>query len=181
MSTTKSWYGVKTLYRWTPHGSPRNVDRFFDRGGTLVEERVVVFRATNAADAIRKAEREARAYSKLVVKNPYGEQVVTRYLGACDCFEMFGAPANGEEVFSETYRVASVIRDRAVCDRFLGSTSEGRHPRRRYSDGDVERMVRERLRPARRPARVHGLRDSPARSGRKDGKDNDLNGVIDGR
>ncbi len=136
MKAKQKWFAVKTLHRWVPQGRPVKADRSFDRGGTLVEERVLLFRAPTPSEAIQMAERAARQYAKDRFTNPYGETVVTRYLNACDCFELFDDPGNGAEVFSTTCAISKRTSDRGLCDRYFGSRSENRRPRKRYSDGE---------------------------------------------
>jgi hypothetical protein len=55
MKAKQKWFAVKTLHRWVPEGRPVKVDRSFDRAGTLVEERILLFRAATPAEAIRIA------------------------------------------------------------------------------------------------------------------------------
>jgi hypothetical protein len=108
------WFAVKTLYRSAPRGRPTSPDADYDRGGSLVEERVVVFRAESHAKAIQQAERDAKRYARGALRNAYRQKVVMRYLGQCDSFEMFDSPGRGAEVFSETYRVPLRVSDAAV-------------------------------------------------------------------
>jgi len=58
------WFAVKTLYRTRVVGRPARRDAAYDGDANVVEERVVLFRARSFDDAIRKAEREARAYAR---------------------------------------------------------------------------------------------------------------------
>jgi hypothetical protein len=57
------WYAVKTLYRSEGLGRPTATDSAYDPAATLVEERVVLLKARSFQDAIRAAEKEARAYA----------------------------------------------------------------------------------------------------------------------
>ena len=59
-----NWYGAKTLYRYRARGRARRPDRGFNRENTLVEERVVLFRARSFDEAISRAEAEAISYSE---------------------------------------------------------------------------------------------------------------------
>jgi hypothetical protein len=84
------WYGVKTLLRIVAGGEPRNADAGYDASSTLLEERVVLFRAGSFADAIAQAEAEIAEYcaaTRLV--NVYGQRVRAKYLGVADAFELF--------------------------------------------------------------------------------------------
>src|SRR5213594_645274 len=119
--TRVTWYGVKSLYRWHASGRPRAKDARFDARVSLVEERVVLFQARTFGEAIRAAEKEARAYVKGKHVNPYGQQVRIRYLGAVDAFQMFGPPGRLVEVFSNTELVPKRVPDRVVVDRRMGS------------------------------------------------------------
>jgi hypothetical protein len=65
-----SWFGVKTLFRTRAIGPPRAADGAFDPGIVLIEERIVLFRASGFDDAITRAETEARRYAKTIHRNP---------------------------------------------------------------------------------------------------------------
>ncbi len=112
------WFGVKTLFRTAAVGKPDAPNGAYN--STLVEERIVLFRARSFEDAIREAEREARVYARASHLNPYGQRVVTRYLGACDAFELFDPPRAGAEVFSTTEVVAKRVSDKGVVNQRLG-------------------------------------------------------------
>ena len=126
MVKKKGWYGVRTLYRTSPVGRPRGTDRLYSREVTLVEERVVVFRARSLAEAIRKAEAEAKNYTADWHRNPYGQRVRTSYLGYVDAYEMNDELVDGAEVFSETEVVSRKVADRAVAKRLVGQTESRR-------------------------------------------------------
>ena len=122
--TSWRWFGVKSLYRTRAFGEPTHTDRDFDPSFTLVEERVIILRARGFDDAIRRAEIEAREYARSTAyRNPYGQRVRVRYLGACDAYEMVEPPESGREVFSATEPVDMSVGDRKVIDRFLGAES----------------------------------------------------------
>ncbi len=133
MAPVWKWYGVKTVYRLEPAGPPEATDKDFWGEGSLVEERIVVFRARTFSEAIRKAEREATAYAASIRdRNPYGQRLVTRYLGACDAYEMTDAPlTSGSEVFSMTELVRRSVKDDAVVDKRLGCEESVRDTARR--------------------------------------------------
>jgi hypothetical protein len=114
------WFGVKTLFRTAAAGKPLATDKAYDPRMTLVEERVVLFRARGFGQAIRAAEREAVSYARHRHVNPYGQRVVTRYLGACDAFELFDPPGSRKEVFSATEIVSKRVGDKAVMRQHLG-------------------------------------------------------------
>jgi hypothetical protein len=119
-ATKRVWFGVKTLFRTEAVGKPTVRDRAYDANASLVEERVVLFKAHSFAAAIRAAEAEARRYAGHRHVNPYGQQVITRYLGACDAFELFDAPGEKAEVFSTTDVVPKDVADRHVIEQRFG-------------------------------------------------------------
>ena len=125
------WYGVKSLYRSFAIGRPRAVDSRFDRRVTMVEERVVLFKARSFEESIRAAEVEAREYAKSRHVNPYGQQVRVRYLGAVDAFELIGGPSHKGEVFSTTALVPKRVGDRTVVNRRLGPVESKAESRKR--------------------------------------------------
>ncbi len=106
-----NWYGVKTLYRTTAQGEPESVDRYYDPEATMVEERVVLFRASSFDEASDEAAKEARAYAKGKRLNRYGQRLQKRFLGVTDAFELFDAPGPGAEVFSATLVVPTSVSD----------------------------------------------------------------------
>jgi hypothetical protein len=136
------WYGVKTLYRTQAVGRPRNVDAHFDSDCTLIEERVVIFRARSYEEAIQKAENEARSYPLPSYRNIYGQRVVQRYLGTCDAYELFDPPAPSREVFSSTEVVSgSVTNEEIVSRRFGDEMRPNRSARTKFMDAELLREV----------------------------------------
>ena len=132
------WFGVKTVFRVAATGRPVATDSAFDPQMTLVEERVVLYRATSGANAIRAAERDARAYSRDTHRNPYGQRVVWRYLGACEAYEMFEPPGDGREVFSTTEVVPKTRTDRSVISQRVKPVESRREYRSRRNILDQE-------------------------------------------
>jgi hypothetical protein len=128
------WFGVKTLYRTVAVGKPTATDGAYDPKGTLVEERVVILRARNHAEAHRKAKAEATRYAKRAHINPYGQHVRTRYLSASESFELFDQPGELAEVWSSTYVTATTVRDGQIVVRALGphETSAQRKRRKKF-------------------------------------------------
>jgi hypothetical protein len=114
---------------------------------TLVEERIVLFKARDGDEAIQQAEREARHDARDMHINPYGQKVITRYLGACDAYEMFEAPGAEHEVFSTTQVVTKKVTDRQIVNQRVGprETKRVRSSRRMFIDrefaGTVKRDV----------------------------------------
>lgn len=125
----KAWYGVRTLYRITAEVRPKSHDKNFDPEATLIEDRVVLFRAANFDDAIAQATKEARAYCRQTrYNNAYGQKVRMRFLDAsCDAYEICemtgGPPAAGWEVYSLTGTVPESVSDSTVIRRRMGSNS----------------------------------------------------------
>jgi hypothetical protein len=137
--TPTRWFGVKTIYRWSTSDRPRFVDEHYDPKATLVEERVVVFRAATFRQAIALAEREARAYARGTWTNLYGQRMRMEYLGDCDAFEMFDPPADGIEAYSRTQLVSRETRDRQLGDVLLGieESPRSRAKRRKFANRDL--------------------------------------------
>lgn len=133
------WFGVKTIYRSSTRDRPRFVDQHYDPKATLVEERVVVFRAATFRQAIALAEREARAYARGTWTNLYGQRMKQEYLGECDAFEIYDRPAAGVEVYSRTQLVSREISDRKLGDVLLGveESHRARAKRRKFVNREL--------------------------------------------
>lgn len=115
------WFAVKSVFRVAATGRPLGRDEALDPAMTLVEERVVLFRARSHDEAIARADEEARAYcGEAPHRNPYGQRVVYRRLPQSDCFELFESPASGREVYSRTEVAPRSVSDRAVVAALLG-------------------------------------------------------------
>jgi len=138
------WFGGKTLYRTSALGRPKATDRYYDPSTALLEERVVLFKARNFDEAIRKAEREAGAYATGSHLNPYGQQVKTVYLGCVDAFELFDPPAQGVEVFSATELIRKRTDTKTVTERkFAKKEQRGgiKSRRKKFLNQDFVRRV----------------------------------------
>jgi len=114
------WYGVKVIFRTTPSGKPKAKDRAYRRDMTLVEERVVLFKARSFKQATRLARQEARSYVRGSHINPYGQRVFTRFLKAYDVCQLYEPPEHGKEVFSMTEVVSRRVPDKTVVDQRMG-------------------------------------------------------------
>ena len=138
-----NWYAVKTVYRVSTLGRARNSDKGYDHASTLVEERIVLFRARSFDSATRKADLEARRYVRGKRRNVYDQRIVIRYLGEADAFELFDPPANGREVYSRTDLVDRTVSDRDVVKAALGPRDrKGDEDRRRkFIDGALARKL----------------------------------------
>lgn len=125
------WFAVKSVFRTEATGRPLGTDAAFDASMTLVEERVVLFRARSQREAFARAEREVRSYaSDCDHRNPYGQQVVCRSLEVMDSYELFTAPASGREAYSRTQVVSRSVPDRSVVQALLGPFHESSRDRR---------------------------------------------------
>src|SRR5438094_7724381 len=87
------WFGARTFYRMTATGRAKMKNLHFDTNSSIVEERIVLIRAQSAKQAVRKGRKEAKSYSSYSSKNVYGQRVGIRFLGVCECFEMWDQPA----------------------------------------------------------------------------------------
>lgn len=76
------WFAVRCLFAMSSQADQ-------DRTQRLYEERITLWRASSA-EALRRAEEEAREYA--------GED--NRYLGLAQSFQLFEDPADGAEVYS---------------------------------------------------------------------------------
>src|SRR5580658_10992429 len=69
------WYGTRTLFRLVATGKRNGPTKYYDANSTLVEDRIVLFRAKSFKDAIRQAEAEAKHYCKTTrFDNIYGQR-----------------------------------------------------------------------------------------------------------
>jgi hypothetical protein len=133
------WYGVRALFRLVAVGKPKWTDRHFDPASTLVEDRVVLFQATDFDHAIKQAEAEARRYCKTVkYTNIYGQSVRLRHLQAIDAFSMYDSPRAGGEVFSSTAIVPNSLRDARVVTTWFGKKERlASRSRNKFIDGKI--------------------------------------------
>jgi hypothetical protein len=135
-----SWFGVRTLFRLVATGKPKWTDRYFDPAETLVEDRIVLFQASDFDDAIQQAKDEARRYCKATrYTNIYGQNVRLKFLGATDAFSMSdNQPSAGFEVYSTTAIVSNSVRDARVVTGWWGKRE--RRPwqaRNKFIDGKI--------------------------------------------
>jgi hypothetical protein len=140
----KAWYGVRTLYRVAAEGAPKSRDRHFDPQLTLIEDRIVLFKAIDLDDAIAQGIKEGRSYCRQTkFVNPYGQKVRMRFLDACDAFEIVeGKPAAGFEVYSSTELVRASVSDRAVVNRRMGPKESGAtEPRYKFVNAFILRKA----------------------------------------
>lgn len=155
------WYGVRTLFRLVAAGKPKTLDKSFDPTSTLVEDRVVLFRADTFDSAIKQAEDEARQHSAVTrFVNIYGQPVRLKFLGAVDAFALFeDEPAAGCEVYSSTAIVPRSVSDaELVAERFGNMKKHGVEERYKFLVGDI---LRDAL------ASIHGREDTRPRARRR--------------
>ena len=81
------------------------------------EERITLWRATSADEAIERAEAEVAGYLDLGDQPPLGT-----YLGLAQCYHLFGGVGDGAEVFS--LMRDSALGPRAYLDRFFTTGAE---------------------------------------------------------
>ena len=93
-----NWYGVLTFYRWDV--AEAEVKNPTDKA--LLETRVVIVRATDDAEAVEKAKKEAADYCRDGFVNLLGERITIKHLGVWSRHEFFEEPSDLVEVFSTT-------------------------------------------------------------------------------
>lgn len=137
------WFGVKTAYRISAKGHPRNKAKGYHPGSCLMEERVVLIQAKDAAAALEKAEIEAREYSKLIYKNMFEQQVKIAYLGVADCFSIDESPGDCVEVYSRNEVLIGNHSDKQIRRCLLGScTREDPWIRQKFiADGIMKELI----------------------------------------
>ncbi len=122
---TSSGRSPKTLYRTSLRGRAVRKDKHFEEDVSLVEERVVLFKARSFDEAIRRAEVEGHAYAaRRPHANRYGQRVEMTFLEACDAFRLFEQPGHGREVYSRTEVIREKVSDAAVIDQLLGADED---------------------------------------------------------
>src|ERR1051326_6981717 len=139
MATKLKWFGVKTVYRTSIRGKATQGHAGWDGDGTLVEERIVLVRARDHDQAIRRAETEAREYTSETFTNRFGQVVSLRRLRVIESFELFDDPAHLVEVWSTTMIVPKSVSDNQLIDRLFGSkkTKNDRQRRLKYLNAEL--------------------------------------------
>jgi len=135
----KNWYAARALFRFVATGEPKRKDRYFDPDSTFLEDRIVLVQATSFDDAIKKGEREAKAYCKSVrFNNVYGQNVELKYLGAMNVFEMSDHPGPLCEVYSLMTIVPRSLRDSTlVTQRFGSERDRNQQYRKKFVDAVI--------------------------------------------
>lgn len=101
------WYSVRCVFAvgWPPEAV----------GGTY-EERITLWRAASAEEAIARAETEAKEYAATIDDWP------STYTGLAQCYQLDDEPGDGAEVFS-LMRGSKLSTD-DYLDRFFDTGSE---------------------------------------------------------
>ena len=138
------WFSVKTLTRWEAIGKPAKIDDNYDEETTLLEERIVLIKARNFDEAIKKGEKEAKD-NLSEYKNFYGQKIRLRYLESCDAFELFDEPIEtGVEIFSSIETVSRKIKDSALIENKMGKNESAESfARKREKFWDAELLDKE--------------------------------------
>lgn len=134
-------------------GRPTARGRLYDPGATLVEEQIIIVRCADAATAARRAKRLARSKLPRSFRNAHGQLVRHRILPACGAYELFDAPGEGREVFSDTRRFSNRVSDQDVAAEFLSSslTPRDQQRRRQFLDADIAHALDEQMTSANLP------------------------------
>jgi hypothetical protein len=140
MSTKLKWFGVKGLIRIEAFGPVHGRDASYDPDGTLVEERIMVVRARDPKDAASRT-RNRLAKEKVRYSNSYGQEVRSRLLEGMIVYELFDPPADNMEVFSDTHRVPTSLRDAEVAKRFSSAELSDRAQRKRFIAAEVADLM----------------------------------------
>ncbi len=150
-----TWYGVRTLFRLVAIGKPKAIDEHYDRMSTLVEDRVVLFRADSFDSAIRQAEIEASDYCKRSrFVNIYGQSVRTKLLRAVDAYSLPDDELSpGCEVYSSTAISPRSVSNAELVTERLGKV-KGRSPKRyKFMDGEILKKALTTMQPPEAPRR----------------------------
>lgn len=102
-----SWYGVRCIFAvgWPPEA----------RGKTY-EERITLWRAASAEEAIERAEAEAEEYAATIEESP------SEYLGLAQAYRLDDEPGDGAEIFS-LMRESSLAPGKYL-DKFFATGAE---------------------------------------------------------
>jgi hypothetical protein len=107
---------------------------------TLVEERILLFKADSFDSAIEKAKKEAQHYCRRTrFMNIYGQSVRMKLLRIVHAFSMFDSePGVGSEVYSSTSLVARAVSDAMlIAERFGGDDEEAVESRYKFLDAKI--------------------------------------------
>jgi hypothetical protein len=128
-------------------GKPKNPGANYVADATLVEERIVLFKARSVEEVRRKAEKEGKTYARSIhITNGYGQKVKSRMLKGVDIYELFDSPSASVEVFSTTEEIDASVPDEQVWERLIGlgealDQQEDPWPRFKFIDVKVIRLM----------------------------------------
>lgn len=136
------WYGVRSQVRLVATGKPKRPGVEYDPESTLVEDRVVLFRAESFESVIAQGEAEAREYCRRIrFSNIYGQNVRLKFAGIVDAFSMADfKPGHAAEVYSGTTIVPSEVTNQELL---AARTAPPETPGARYKFIDA-RLLRAR-------------------------------------
>lgn len=118
-------FAVRTFYRTAPIGRPRQRDQFYLAAVVAVEERIVLFRAKSGKGALKQATAEGRKYATAVLRNRYGQRVVTKLLKRAEAYELNERPGQGVEIFSAVELTAPAEQAGSILARKVGRPADG--------------------------------------------------------
>ncbi len=116
MAEQVDWYAVRCVFAV---GNPHATD------GNTYEERITLWRAQSAEQAIERAEVEAAEYAAASDNTP------DTFLGLCQSYRLIDVPADGAEVFS--LMRGSDLSPPAYLSRFFDSGTE--------RQADIEQII----------------------------------------
>ena len=104
MKGKSSWnyFGVKIIKQIIVEGEPDPalIDAFYDDDDEqFFEESMLLIRAQSSEHACKLAKKKATEHEQ-PRPNPYGQQVLWKYIDTVDCFEMLDELKSGAEVYS---------------------------------------------------------------------------------
>jgi hypothetical protein len=106
-SSGTNWYAVRCVFAvgWPPEAA-----------GHTYEERVTLWQAGTAEEAIERAEAEAQDYATAIDEAP------SIYLGLAQSFQLSASPADGAEAFS--LMRTSDLQPSAYLDKYFDTGAE---------------------------------------------------------
>lgn len=114
------WFAVKTLYSITLEKT---------KSPSMLEERIVIFKAKDIDAAIAKAKEDAKKYSSYEYKNLAEQSVKTEFLKCFDAYEISDEFKSGAEVFSSNEVIVGKFDRSKIIDNRFGK----RHGRKEKS------------------------------------------------
>jgi len=115
----KTLFGAKTLYLYEVTGASKVKKHKPDTKFIMIEERVVLFEASDFESAMKKAEKEAKSY-ETTHTNPYKQKVKIKYLNCVDVYEVYDDLGDGCEVYSTTNLIKKDLMKKNLLDIHFG-------------------------------------------------------------